>query len=482
MKTISPVYRGSVAALFLAALSAFELRAAPAETQDYRLSAAKGPYFTCDERVVEDRWRLERFVVQPKRHSKNPLIVREHPWEGSGPHMGGSVLFDVDDQLFKMWYSVWNKHAYQNKLPFSYNVCYAEAADGISWRKPKLGVFDYQGNTENNCIRLGTDKTQNIDVCLNPRPDLHPGKFLAIHNQKGGVFASSSTDGKSFKFVSDRPAISYHSDTHNNFIYHEVSHRWLLFCRPRAYAGDHKRRVALQESSDLQAWTHERTILVPTENEKPEFYGLTAFRRGDLFFGVLAIYDRTTGFMHAELAWSGGGRVWTQIPTHPPFFERGPAGSWEAGMVMLAESPVLMRDEMRFYYGGFPLPHDTKDENVGSIGLAISVQDRLIGVRPVSAEPGFLMTRPFVPPQKSSLFVNAIVRKELRAELRRDGNNVLKGFTFEDCEPVTKSGLHEEITWKGGKLSDASLQEVRIVFRLTDAELFTFDCVAASGN
>ena len=96
------------------------MQAAPVTIPDYRVSAAKGPYFLCDDRVTEDRWQLERFVVQPERHPKNPLIVREHSWEGTGPHMGGSVLFDPQDRLFKMWYSVWSSNAYYNKLPFSY--------------------------------------------------------------------------------------------------------------------------------------------------------------------------------------------------------------------------------------------------------------------------------------------------------------------------------------------------------------------------
>ncbi|MBI3848932.1 MAG: hypothetical protein HY298_01380 [Verrucomicrobia bacterium] len=443
---------------------------------DYKVSAARGPYFVCDSRVVEDRWQLERFVVPPKRHPGNPLIVREHPWEGTGPHLGGSVLFDPQDRLFKMWYSIWSSNAYYNKLPFSYNVCYAESPDGITWRKPSLGLFDYAGSKDNNVIRLGTDKTQNIDVCLNPKPRAFTGKFLAIHNQKGGVFVSSSDDGKSFKFTWQTPAISYHSDTHNNFVYDEVCDRWLLFCRPRAYAGDHKRRVSVQESRDLQHWTHERNILVPTETDKPEFYGMTVFRRGDLLFGQLQTYDRGTGFMHSELAWSGDGQVWDRIPTHPPFLERGAAGSWEAGMVMAAESPVEVGDELRFYYGGFPLPHDTKQENVGSIGLAVCERDRLIGVRPNSSAPGFLMTRPLLtPPKKSTLVVNAIIRKELRAELRGDDNKVLPGFSFADCDLVTESGFGKEITWKGRSVCEATLNEMRIVFRLTDAELFTFD-------
>lgn len=143
------------------------------------------PFFLCDRRVVEDHWLVERFIVPPERHPDNPLIFKQHPWEGTGPHLAGSVLRDPHSGKFHMWYSVWNRQAYEQRLPFPYNVCYAESDDGIQWRKPMLGVFHFSGSTQNNCVKLGTDKTQNIDVCWNPRPDLYSGRFLAIHNQKG---------------------------------------------------------------------------------------------------------------------------------------------------------------------------------------------------------------------------------------------------------------------------------------------------------
>ncbi|MBI4559157.1 MAG: hypothetical protein HY706_16350 [Candidatus Hydrogenedentes bacterium] len=440
----------------------------------HRISAAQGPYFLCDSRVVEDRWLVERFVVSPQRHPKNPLIVRDRPWEGTGPHLGGSVLYDPEDTRYKMWYSVWNKHAYYNKLPFSYNVCYAESKDGIAWRKPNLGVFDYEGRTDNNCIKLGTDKTQNIDVCLNPAPDKWPGKFLAIHNQKGGVFVSCSQDGKTFTRLWETPAISYHSDTHNNFIYDDVLDRWLLYCRPRAWAGYHRRRVAFQESPDLQHWTHERTILVPSETDAPEFYGMTVFRRGDLFFGTLQTYDNSTGHMEAELAWSGDGVHWDQIATHPRFVRRGTDGSWDAGMVIIGENPVEVGDELRFYYGGFALPHNAEQENVAGIGLLTTERDRLIGLRPSSGEPGFILTRPFLVNGKR-LLVNARIEGELCAELRTDNNKVIPGWSLDDCDPVTASGYSQGVTWKGKALKEVGEPEVRILFRLAKAELFTFD-------
>lgn len=461
---------------YLPALSLLTLLPVLAQAElppPHLLSAAHGPYFVCDERVVEDRWGLERFLEAPRRHPRNPLIVREHPWEGTGPHMGGTVLRDPADNQFKMWYSVWNKEAYYGKQPFSYNVCYADSPDGIHWVKPTLGVFEYEGSTHNNVIKLGEDKTQNIDVCLNPVPEQYPGKYLAIHNQRGGVFVSFSEDGKTFTRLFNRPAIAYHSDTHNNFLYDPPRQRWLLYCRPRAYAGDHKRRVSFQEGPNLDQWTHERTILVPGETDLPEFYGMTVFRRGDLFFGTLQVYDRGAGLLRAELAWSGDGVHWSRIPTHPLFADVGPRGAWDAGMVLLAERPVEVGDELWFYYGGFPLPHDTKEENITGIGLLVSEKDRLVGVRPSAGAPGFLMTRPFAP-EGRALRLNTRVQGQLRGELRTDNNVPIAGYTFDDCEPITTSGLNMPVQWHGRDLPEGS-ELLRIVFELRDAELFTFD-------
>jgi hypothetical protein len=443
----------------------------------YRVSASKGPYFLCDDRVAEDRWLMERFAVPLRKHPGNPLVVKEFTWEGTGPLMGGAVLHDPEDDLYRMWYCVWSSDRYYNKLPFSYNMCYAESKDGIHWEKPALGVFDLEPDERNNLIRLGTDKTQNMDVCLNPRPDIYPGKFLAIHNQKGGVFVSHSDDGKSFTILQKAAAIPYHSDTHNNFVYDEVRERWLLFCRPRAYAGDHKRRVSMQESTDLRQWSHERTILVPTEIEKQEFYGMTVFRRGDLFWGSLKIYDRATGFMHPELAWSGDGEHWSQVATHPVFLDRGPKGTWDHGMVTLTESPVMVGDEMRFYYGGFEKDHNSSD-NPAAIGLAVGERDRLVGLRPSGDDPGYVLTRPMLVSDAAELFVNAVLPEDggtIRVELRDDDNRVLDGYSMEESDPVIESGYAQPVTWQGKQLGAVSIQEVRIRFEATNAEIFTFD-------
>lgn len=440
------------------------------------VAVAAGPWFLCDDRVIEDRWLVERFPAPLEKHPANPLITKSGAWEGSGPHMGGSAIYDPSDKRFKMWYTVFNRHNYDNRLPFSYNVAYAESVDGITWEKPALGVFEHPADPQNNLIKLGTDKTQNIDVMLNPRPDAYPGKFLAIHNQKGGVFVSHSEDGKSFTFLQETAAIPYHSDTHNNLVFNERENNWLIFCRPRAYAGDHKRRVSMQRSDDLRTWTRERVILIPDEAERPEYYGMTVFRLHDLYFGMRQSYDRADALLYSEVVWSDDGEHWEAVGTHPPFLPLGPAGSWDAGMVLVAESPVAVGDELRFYYGGFAKSHN-EQENPCAIGLATTGRDRLVGLRPSGAESGYVLTRPFVVPEGAKLNINATVDGggEIRAELRTDFNKTVEGYTLEDCTPAAAGGFAQGITWGEKTLADLAGQELRLRFELKGgAAIYTY--------
>jgi hypothetical protein len=164
---------------------------------------AKGPYFPVDERVVEDRWHLQRFVVPLARHAANPVVTKEHPWEGGGANVQ-SVLVDPADGRFKMWYSVWDAYNYEHKLPFSYNVCYAESTDGIEWSKPTLGLFEYQGNRRNNLILLGKNKTQNIDVEFDPRAAAGP-RFWRSTMTRVGSFSRRPTTARRSSLSDRRP-------------------------------------------------------------------------------------------------------------------------------------------------------------------------------------------------------------------------------------------------------------------------------------
>ncbi len=471
--------RRNIIGLFIFKMGCMAMVAAPRQPVDweYQVSAAKGPYFLCDTRVLEDRWLLNRVSPPFRKHPANPVMVKAFEWEGTGL-WPAVARYDAAHGLYRMWYGVWVKERYYSKEPFAYNVAYAESEDGLVWKRPVLGVFDrLPEDPRNNLIKLGREKTQGIDVEFNPKPDVFPGRFIALHNEAGGLRISTSDDGKAFTWLQEEPTLPYHSDTANNLVYDEVRDRWLIYCRPRAYAGDHKRRVSVQISKDLRNWTHERTILIPDEDEAPEYYGMTVFRRADLFFGMLQVFDRTTGSMHMELAWSEDGLEWRLIGDHPVALAVGAEGEWDSEMVVPAEGPVPVGDELWFYYAGAREPHLLADQ-APAAGLAIADRDRLIGLRPAQDQTGFALTRPFSRPTAGDLVVNATIEfpeGSVRVELRDDFGDPIPGFTAEECDPVAASGFEAPVRWRGRSISEAPVGEMRLRFEIRDATLFTYD-------
>ena len=126
----------------------------PISEKQLSMLPAKGPYFVIDDRIIEDRWMIERFVVPFQKHLDNPVVEKDLPWEGTGTLLDGTVLFDKQDSLFKMWYTVVDTLAYSNKVPFAQNILYAESEDGLKWKKPILDLFDLKGSIgkKNNII------------------------------------------------------------------------------------------------------------------------------------------------------------------------------------------------------------------------------------------------------------------------------------------------------------------------------------------
>src|SRR5262245_43031950 len=64
------------------------------------------PVFLLEGSTLEDLWAVRRRVTPVLKSSRNPVMVKDREWEGGGPYLYGSVLYDSDDRLFKMWYTV----------------------------------------------------------------------------------------------------------------------------------------------------------------------------------------------------------------------------------------------------------------------------------------------------------------------------------------------------------------------------------------
>ena len=74
-------------------------------------------------------------------------IVLDAPWEGNNSNY---VTVFRDGPVYRMYYRGRQMDLSGDKLKFVHGqvYCYAESTDGIHWKKPNLGLFEFQGSKE----------------------------------------------------------------------------------------------------------------------------------------------------------------------------------------------------------------------------------------------------------------------------------------------------------------------------------------------
>ena len=104
--------------------------------------------------------RLSLQLAEPSE----PVFRRKHRWE-AGNLLHPTVFWD--DGRLRMWYSAlasvddpWVK---KGNIPGKYPGlwCYAESEDGFHWQRPNLGLYEYDGSTENNILLANGDISEN---------------------------------------------------------------------------------------------------------------------------------------------------------------------------------------------------------------------------------------------------------------------------------------------------------------------------------
>jgi len=427
------------------------------------------PVFLLAEDALEDHWKVRRRLVRPERPAK-PVIVKDRPWEGMGPYLYGSVLRDPADNLWKCWYTIHDPARYRARQPWAYRIGYATSADGREWVKPELGLVEHGGDRRNNLIPIGTRMSEAIDVCLAPPDSNAPARYLGVTLDRG-IHLWLSDDGVRWWPHGPGEIEPRHSDTHNSLCWDPVRRRWLVHLRPPVHAGERaKRRIAVMESADLRTWSRPVTVLRPDESDPPEFYSMPVFRRGNLFFGLLHVYDRRRESIEVELAYSQDGHYWHRLPGHPVYLATGAAGAFDSRMVTTADEMVFDGDRMILYYGGWNGNHRS-DTREAAIGAATGIRDRFIAWDAGTDEPGFLLTR-VCTIEAGRLWVNAEVRGELRAAITDEEGTPIRGFDFAQCRPVSGDSTRHELAWREAAAGAVRGRLVRLRVQMRDASFY----------
>jgi len=132
-------------------------------------------------------------------------LVHDAPWEGNVCCY--HTVFQ-DGPLYRMYYrgANWDKKATHPEV-----VCYAESDDGIVWRKPELGLVEFEGSKVNNIVwdQLGS---HNFAPFRDANPACPPEqRYKALGNDgsaKAGLLAFVSSDAVRWRRLRPEPVIT----------------------------------------------------------------------------------------------------------------------------------------------------------------------------------------------------------------------------------------------------------------------------------
>ena len=173
-----------------------------------------------------------------------------------------------------------------------------------------------------------------------------------------------------------------------------------------------------------------------------------------------------------------GDRDWKQTAEQATFLPYGKSTTdWDWGQIYPFQPPLVVGDEIRFYYSGIKGRHWAAYHNDpfdSAIGLATL---RLDGFVSVEAEREGTLTTKSLVFLGDTLVVNANAKGgSLVVEALDANGKMIKGFTKSDCTPIKTDSVRHVIAWKGNP--DCHLLQARPIklrFHLRNAKLYSFE-------
>lgn len=457
------------------------------------------PQFFVDDWLVDDRFAIKskrNAVVHvarpPQKHAANPVYT------GDSGYL--SVARHPETGKFQLWTQV-HESVPEPEGNFSsrYAIAYAESDDGLSWKAPNLGLFEWKGTRDNNIVIRGprNARASGPQLLLTlPEEDRRGFSHVMTFRTGGagkendGIRLIGSHDGIHWDSASGVRLKHLHSDTLNSIVYDAERKRYLMTCRAkdryRRFNGamidtGASRRISVLSSDEL--WTEwegsPTTLLIPDEIDAEEdfhfFYGMPMHHYAGIYWGFLWVF-RMNDPIHTELVTSRDGIHWKRAPKRQPLIPRGPENSWDDGMTFGGPHWVELGDEWWFYYAGHDGAHESKDRTA-AIGLATCKKERLVGLRGPAGGGGVVVTRRIEWPG-GDLFLNTspFVEDESRVTVRVSDaiRDPFDGYDHDDCLPITGDSVRQRVSWQDGRtMKDFAGQTVRLEIFLENADLFT---------
>jgi hypothetical protein len=182
-----------------------------------------------------------------------------------------------------------------------------------------------------------------------------------------------------------------------------------------------------------------------------------------------------------QLAWSWDLVNWTRTPKREPFIPNGPDGSFDCGFITIAREPLVVGDELWFYYSGWDQVHVNKGNPWDPVypnaaaGLATLRLDGFCSMRAGDREGWLISRREVFNTPRLTINARCAPGGHVVAELVDRHNNVIRGFERDRCVPFRGDSVRGEIAWKTDVFPEEFVdKDKKVKFYLKNASLFSY--------
>ena len=448
-------------------------------------------------------------------------IVHDAPWEGTGS--GYHSIFH-DGEKYRMYYKAWHLEVEQGKLNTKRHplyCCYAESDDGIRWRKPELGLYEFNGSKKNNIIMIpGPVGSVKVDpghpaVFKDENPAAKPDAQYKAIFRSSGLLPYKSPDGFRWSPMTEQPILQgLGAFDSQNLAFWDPSIRkyrayWRIFTsgtttdknwKPAGY-----RAIRTAVSDDMLNWTQVKDI---TYTDSPVEHIYTNqikqyLRAPHLLIGFPTRYidrkwaESTKSLPDLEqrrLRSSSSERYGTAITEgllmvsrdglhfkrwNEAFLRPGiqRPGTWQYGAQYigwhLVETPSSLPgapNELSLY------ATESYWHGKGSVLRRYTL--RLDGFVSINApmKGGELVTKPIrFAGDRLEMNLATSAAGSIRVEIQDADGNPIPGYELANCQEQFGDTLNLTVKWnKGNSLGDLAGQAVRLRFEIKDADLYSF--------
>ena len=246
---------------------------------------------------------------------KNIALNCNAPWEGES-----TCYFTLihDGEKYRLYYRGLGTNGGPLKPENGYHVtwCVAYSDDGVTFTKPNLGIYDFQGSKDNNIVLMDNTRfLDNFAVMYDTNPDCPADekfKGLAQYDNpevkpdENGIKFSAllayykSADGLHFEYVRNIP-VDGAFDSMNYAFWDESIGKYRLYYRAFHHldeenkieyeAEKHVRGIKLALSDDFVTW-EEKGGLVYSDPIEIQMYtnNVQRYYRSDIYFGIPTRY------------------------------------------------------------------------------------------------------------------------------------------------------------------------------------------------